>query len=144
MPQYMPLVWLAAIVVFIVIEAMTAGLASIWFAAGSLVAMIAALLGARLWLQLVLFAVVSLAVIIILRPLAVKVLKVGKTKTNSDRLIGMSGTVIKSINNQNGEGLVRVGGQTWSAASENGETIEENTLVTVEKISGARVIVKKA
>ena len=90
---YLPVYWLIALVVFLVIEAATLGLATIWFAGGALVALIAAMCGAGIVIQIVLFLVVSLVLLFFTRPLAVRFLNKDTLKTNVDRVVGMEGVV---------------------------------------------------
>ena len=133
--------WLAAAVLFAITEASTVALVSIWFVGGALAAFIGALLNAPLWLQLVLFAGVSLALIACLRPFLKKYMKPKITPTNFDRIVGMSAPVTEQIDNLMGTGAVRVEGKEWSARSENGENIEEGTVVKIIRIQGVKVFV---
>ena len=134
-------VWLALLVVFLIVEAATVGLVSLWFAAGALAAMIAALLGGELWLQLVLFCVVSGALLIALRPFARKLLRPGIVPTNVDAVIGTEGVVVTAIDNLSATGEVKLGAVLWSARSTDGTSIPEGTKVRVEKVEGVKVLV---
>ena len=91
--------WLVALIVFLVIEAATLGFATIWFAGGALVALIAAMCGAGIVIQIVLFLVVSLVLLFFTRPLAVRFLNKDTLKTNVDRVVGMEGVVTEEISN---------------------------------------------
>lgn len=102
--------WLIALIVFLVIEAVTLGLATIWFAGGALVALIAAMCGAGIVIQIVLFLVVSLVLLFFTRPLAVRFLNKDTLKTNVDRVVGMEGVVTEEISNLAGTGKVSLGG----------------------------------
>lgn len=137
----MATVWLVALVVFLLAEASTAAVTTVWFAAGALVAMIAALLGAEVWLQVVLFSVVSVALLLALRPLVKKFVTPKITRTNVDSVIGAQGVVLEKIDNIAGTGRVKLGGMEWSARSVTGEPIEEGTLIRVERIEGVKVFV---
>ena len=106
---YLPVYWLIALVVFLVIEAATLGLATIWFAGGALVALIAAMCGAGIVIQIVLFLVVSLVLLFFTRPLAVRFLNKDTLKTNVDRVVGMEGVVTEEISNLAGTGKVSLG-----------------------------------
>ena len=86
-----PIIWLAILAFFLVVEAITAGLATIWFAGGALAAAIAAYLGAEIWLQILLFLAVSIILLIFTRPLAVKYMSKDLEKTNVNSLIGKKG-----------------------------------------------------
>ena len=137
----MEILWLVLLVFFLVAEGSTAAVTTIWFAVGSVVAMLAALLGAELWLQVVLFAVVSVVCLMALRPLLKKYLEPKKVKTNIDAIIGTQGVVMERIDNLAGTGKVK-GAMEWTARSVRGETIEKDTVVVVERIEGVKVYVK--
>ena len=140
---YLPVYWLIALVVFLVIEAATLGLATIWFAGGALVALIAALCGAGLGIQVASFLVVSLVLLFFTRPLAVRFLNKDTLKTNVDRVVGMEGVVTEEISNLAGTGKVSLGGNMWTARTENeGGTIPVDAVVTVLRVEGVKLIVK--
>ncbi|MBQ3183332.1 MAG: NfeD family protein [Clostridia bacterium] len=134
--------WVALLIVFAAIELITPQLVCIWFAIGSLGAFIAASLNAPLWLQILIFIVVSVIMIFVTRPLYKRFIKTKLVPTNSDRLIGDTAVVTETIDNLEAKGAVKVQGQVWSARSENGEVIPENTPVTVVRIEGVKLIVK--
>lgn len=135
--------WLIALIVFLVIEAVTLGLATIWFAGGALVALIAAMCGAGIVIQIVLFLVVSLVLLFFTRPLAVRFLNKDTLKTNVDRVVGMEGVVTEEISNLAGTGKVSLGGNMWTARTENeGGTIPVDAVVTVLRVEGVKLIVK--
>lgn len=137
------IMWLIALIIFIVIEAVTVTLVSVWFAGGSLVGMLAAALHAPLWLQVVLFLVVSLVLLFYTRPFAMKHFNKDREKTNVSGIIGKQGIVTNEINNLHGEGQVTVGGQEWSARNiVDGEVIPEGSIVTVEEIKGVKLMVR--
>ena len=110
-------IWLAVLVVCVGIEIATMGLTTIWFAGGALVSAILAALNAPLWLQIVAFFVVSLILLYLTRPVAVKYFNKDRVKTNVESLIGRQAIVISEIDNLQGIGQVTVGGQEWSARS---------------------------
>ncbi len=134
--------WVALLIVFAAIELITPQLVCIWFAIGSLGAFIAASLDAPLWQQIVIFIVVSVIMIFVTRPLYRRFIKTKLVPTNADRLIGETAVVTEAIDNLQGKGSVKVQGQVWTARSENGEVISENTHVTVLRIEGVKLIVK--
>ena len=135
--------WLIALIVFLVIEAATLGLATIWFAGGALVALIAAMCGAGLGIQVASFLVVSLVLLIFTRPFAVRFLSKDTLKTNVDRVIGMEGVVTEEISNLAGTGKVSLGGYIWTARTENeGGTIPVDAVVAVLRVEGVKLIVK--
>lgn len=136
-------VWAIALIVFIVAEAATVGLVAIWFALGSLAALIAALCGGPLWLQITLFVVVAAVTLAFTRPLARKYLNPRRKATNADRLMSMSGVVRESIDNLEGRGAVYIDGKIWSARSEDGTEIEADAVVTPVRIEGVKLIVKR-
>lgn len=133
--------WLIALVVFVVVEAVTVGLVSIWFAIGALAAFISALLGAKIWVQIVSFVVLTVATIAITRPLAKKYLTPKHRPTNADRVIDMVGIVKERIDNINETGSVHVGGRLWRARSEDGKIIEVGERVRSIRIEGVKLIV---
>ncbi len=143
MGSIMSLVWLAAMILLAIVEAATLGLTAIWFAFGSLVAMVAAVLGAGVLLQIILFIVASAVLLYFTRPLAKRYFNVGKVKTNADRVIGMHGIVTQGIDNEKAVGQVQVGGQIWTARSASGEVIAEGESVVVRSISGVKLLVEK-
>ena len=133
--------WAVAVVAFVILELATVGLASIWFALGALCALIAALLGAPVWLQIVWFAVVSIATLLLTRPLAKKYINSKTMATNAVRVIGGRAVVKERIDDLAGSGAVLADGKMWSARSTDGSTIEPGTIVTVREIRGVKLIV---
>lgn len=142
--NWFALVWLVLLVIFIMAEASTVTVVSLWFAVGALSAMVAALLGAELWLQATLFAVVSVILLCSLRPIVRKYFTPKLTKTNVDALVGTTGRVTEKIDNTLSQGRVKLGAMEWSARSTAGETVEEGTLVRVDRIEGVKVFVTTA
>ena len=139
----MTIFWAAAIVVFVVVELATVGLASIWFALGSLCALIAALLGAPVWLQIVWFVIISVAALVSTRPLVRKYIN-GKTQaTNADRVIGRTAVVKERIDDLAATGAVLADGKMWSARTVDGSAVEAGALVTIRAIQGVRLIVEQ-
>lgn len=135
------IIWLVLMVVFLIAEASTVAMVSLWFAAGSLVALIAALLGAPLWLQITLFLAVSAVLLASLRTLVRKHFTPNLTKTNVDAIIGSRGYVTADIDNISATGTVKLGAMEWTARSATGEIIKAGTLVKVEKIEGVKAFV---
>lgn len=97
-------IWLIVFVACIVIEIITMGLTTIWFAGGALIAAVAAALNAPLWLQIVLFIAVSLALLYFTRPVAVKYFNKDRVRTNAESLVGKQAIVISEIDNLQGIG----------------------------------------
>ena len=136
-----PMLWLVLLIAFAGIEGATAGLISIWFCAGSLVALFSAWLGAGLMVQIGLFAIVSILTMAILRPMAGKWIQPAPEKTNADRILDADAMVIETINNIEASGQIKVGGAIWTARSADGEVIPVGTLVRVERIEGVKAMV---
>lgn len=134
--------WLCAVVILGIIEALTVGLVTVWFAIGALAALISSLFGGPLWLQILLFIVVTAVSLITTRPLVKKYFNKNSHKpTNADMVIGEDAEVTEEINNLKGTGAVRCRGKEWSARSENGESISVGEIVTAVKIEGVKLIV---
>lgn len=141
--DYMIWVWLGAAVVFGVVEALTAGLVSIWFVAGSAAALIGAFLGAGLGAQVALFVVVSAAALAVTRPLVRRYAAGKAIPTNLDRVLGDSGKVTETIDNENSTGAVYVDGKTWTARSADGSVIPAGAVVEILRMEGVKLFVKK-
>lgn len=137
------IVWLVLLLLFAGGEAATVGLTSIWFAAGALAALIAALLGGALWIQITLFLAVSLLCLAAVRPLAKRHLNNKVEHTNADRAIGQEALVTEDIDNIQGKGAVIIRGVTWTARSEDGDPIPTGTMVRVLRIEGVKVFVER-
>ena len=133
--------WTVLLLLFIVVEAVTVTLVSAWFATGALAAVICTLLGGDIWLQCVLFFVVSAAMLILLRPVAKKHFTPKLTKTNVDAVVGNTGKVTKRIDNDAATGQIKLGAMEWTARSTSGAVIEEGTLIRVDKIEGVKAFV---
>ncbi len=135
-------IWLIMFVVLVIIEIITMGLTTIWFAGGALAATLAAAVQAPLWVQIVLFLVVSALLLFFTRPVAVKYFNKDRVRTNVESLIGQQAIVISEINNLQGIGQVTVNGQEWSARSTDEEaTIPVGCVVVIERVSGVKLIV---
>lgn len=135
--------WLIVLIACLVIEGITTQLVTIWFAAGSIGAVIAARAGLSWTAQLGIFLILSFALLVVLRPLLRGVLRPRQDKTNADRILGQKAVVIQTIDNRNGTGQVRLMGQVWSARSINNETIAEGETVAVKEISGVKAMVER-
>ena len=135
------IVWLALLVIFLIAEASTVTVVSLWFAAGALAALVASLLGAGLWLQVLLFLAVSAALLIALRPIVRRFIHPKLTATNIDSVIGSQGLVIAAVDNIAAAGQVKLGAMEWSARSTTGEPIPAGTRVRADRIEGVKVFV---
>ena len=140
----MVVIWLLLAAVFLVIELVTVGMVSIWCVAGALVALLAAALGAPLWLQIILFLLATGFCFAFLYPKLRHLVGKNRQATNADMVLGQTCVVTQRIDNLAGNGAVSVGGKTWSARSETGEPIEEGALVTALSIQGVKLIVTPA
>ena len=137
-------VWLGLLAFFVIVEALTANLLTIWFAAGSLVAFISTFFTENPMIQVVVFVVVSLIVLVALRPIAKKYTRTRKQATNADMYINAEGVVTEAISNLNAKGTVKVRGSVWTARSFSDEVeIPENTTIVVERIEGVKLKEKK-
>jgi len=137
----MTIVWTGAIILFGIVEAATAGLVSIWFVAGALVALVAAFVGAPLWLQIVLFLLVSAAALALTRPLLKKITTAKAEATNADRVLGEIAKVTETIDNENSVGAVYVDGKTWTARSVDETVIPAGSRVRIESMQGVKLLV---
>jgi membrane protein implicated in regulation of membrane protease activity len=134
-------VWLILMVVFLIAEACTVSLVSIWFAVGSMGALIASMCDAQLWIQITVFLVLSATLLACMRPFVKKFIKPKITATNADSIIGSEGFVTEDIDNLSARGQVKLGGMFWSARSTTGDPICKDTKITVDKIEGVKVFV---
>lgn len=138
------IIWLGLMIVLLMIEIATLGLTTLWFAGGSLVAFFAALLHAPVFVQILLFLLVSIVLLYFTRPIAVRYLNKSRVKTNVETMIGKEAVVTQKINNLHAQGQVVVGGMEWTArTSTNEETIEKDVIVVVEKVEGVKLIVSR-
>ena len=138
----MPAFWLIAMIVLLVVEGIAPGLVSIWFALGALAALISALLGAPLWLQVFWFVLVSVVSLAVTRPLAKKYVNSRVTPTNADMLVGQDCIVTEEIDNILGTGAVNVGGKVWTARLEEaGGRAYPGERMKILRIEGVKLIV---
>ena len=142
--DYMVWLWLAVVVMALICEGITTALVSIWFVPGAVIAIVLAALELEVWIQALVFFVVSIVSVVIFQSLFRKKLKGGKKNaTNLDRIIGETAVVTETIDNLRAEGCVRVGGQLWSARSDFDETINEGEIVEIVAVSGVKLICRK-
>ena len=137
--------WAVLLVAFLVIEIATSGLTSIWFAIGAAGALISAAVAPSpglLWLQVIIFLLISGVTMYFTRPLAKKYAKVKETPTNSDRVLTMIGVVREDISNLEGKGVVYVDGKLWTARTEGEAGIPEGAQVDILRIEGVKLIVR--
>lgn len=137
----MSVFWLILMIVFLLIEAMSVGLTSIWFAVSAFVALLIAFVGGPIWLQVAVFLILSICLLAFTRKFFMEKLKMGSEKTNANALIGEKALVITKIEPYQG-GRVRVNGQEWAAIAKKIDLpIEENQMVKVVAIEGVKLIV---
>ncbi len=139
----MEIVWLAAVIVFGILESVTVQFVSIWFAGGALLALIAALLGANAPTQSVIFVVASALLLLLTRPLVKKLVASGGFKSNTDSLIGKTAVITRSSDAFGEGGEAKVSANCWSVKSADGAALLKDEVVTVERIEGVKLIVKK-
>ena len=136
--------WLGVFVVMLIVEAITLGLTTIWFAGGALVAFGLAIAGVDTLIQVIAFCIVSVVLLIATRPAAVRWLNKERVKTNAESLVGATAVVTEPIDNLAGKGRVLVKGVSWSACAVADEIqIETGKQVKVTKISGVKLIVEE-
>lgn len=135
--------WISLIVICLIVEIISVGLTSIWFAGGGLLALIACALGAPVWLQVVLFLVLSLVLLFFTRPWAMKYFNPHRIKTNYEDAVGKSVRITERVDNLAGTGTAVLNGQEWTARTERDDiTIEADTIAEVAEVRGVKLIVK--
>ena len=139
--EFMAILWLVLFIAFLAVEASTVTLVSVWFAVGALVSLVVSLFHGPIWLQIVLFFLVSGVLLLLLRPVLRKYFNPKLQKTNADAVVGTTGIVTEDIDNIRSVGQVKLGTMTWSARSSTGESIAAGTLVTADRIEGVKVFV---
>lgn len=137
------IVWLVVLAILLVIEFLTLGLTTVWFAGGALIAFLVSLAGGPLWLQILLFLVISVVLLLFTRPLAVKYLNKNVQKTNVDSIPGQKGIVTVTIDNLKAEGQVTIRGMEWSARAKDDNIIEKGKVVRVIAVEGVKLIVEE-
>lgn len=139
----MIILWLVVLIVAIVVEVISMGLTSIWFAGGALVAVFAAMLQVPVFLQVILFFAVSVLLLAFTRPVAVRYFNKDRVKTNVESMVGRQAVVTSEIDNLQGIGQVTVAGQEWSARSfEENLRIPVGAVVNVVSVGGVKLVVK--
>ena len=131
--EMMTIIWIAAIIIFGIAEAATAGLVSIWF-----------VVGAALWLQFAVFLIVSILALIATRPLARKMLDKTIVPTNADRVLHHEAKVTETVDNENATGAVYIDGKTWTARSEDGNIIPKGKMARIVRMEGVKLYVRES
>ena len=135
--------WLVLFVILLIIEILTMGLTTIWFAGGALIAFVAGVLGFGTVVQMIVFVVVSVILLIVTRPIAVKYFNKERQKTNAESLIGQQALVLEDIDTLQSKGRVEINGQEWSAKTDEPDgRIEKNTVVVIDGKQGVKLIVR--
>ena len=140
----MTIIWLVIAVVMGVTEACTVQLVSVWFAIGSAAACITSLFTDQIYIQVIVFVVVTAIALAVTRPLVKKLKRKRPEATNADRYIGKSAVVVEMIDNDHAKGLVKVDNEKWTARSVDGQLLEPGDRVVVTAIEGVKLIVTKA
>ena len=136
--------WLVLFIIMLIIEIITMGLSTIWFAGGALVACLAGVIGLGTIMQILVFLVVSILFLVMTRPIAVKYFNRDRQKTNAESLIGQQAIVLEDIDTLKAAGRVMVGGLEWAAkTNEPNGKIKKDSVVVVEGIQGVKLIVKE-
>lgn len=136
-------IWIGLIVIFVIVEAATVQLVTVWFAVGGIAGLIAYAFGLEIWMQILIFAVVSAVALAVTRPFVKRFTKERKQPTNADRYIGQEATVTEPISNELSTGAVRIGGLEWTARTVDNSEVDKGERVTVEAIEGAKLLVKR-
>lgn len=140
--EIMDFVWLGVAILAAVVEAVVPSLVSVWFVPGGLAGLLVSLLGGPVWLQILIFLAVSLVCLGLTRPLAKRLIRYTRERTNADRVVGATGIVIQDIDNVAAAGRVTVMGNSWSARStEPNGKIDAGARVRVERIEGVKLLV---
>lgn len=137
-------VWVGVMIAFGILEVATVNMVSLWFVGGAAAALIAQLLGGNVWVQIIVFFVVSIILLACLRPFTKKYVTPNKTATNADMALGQQAYLTETVDNLRGTGSLKLDGKEWSVRSANGEVLPEGTLVTVVKLEGVKLYVEPA
>ena len=138
-------IWAAVLILFVAVEAMTAQLVTIWFAAGALVSLLMTFFVPDAHLaQFFVFVAVSLVALVITRPILKKHIKPKIQSTNSDAILGKNAVVTEEISNLAGTGRAKTDGKDWTARAVDDDTvIQVGTIVKIERIEGVKIFVKE-
>ena len=143
MNDYMGIVWVIAVIGFVVLESLTVQFVSIWFSGGALCSLILFLIGRPISEQIIGFAVASAVLLLLTRPFVRKMTEKTKTNTNADSLIGKKEVITKATDGFGDGGEVKVEGKFWTVKGCDGEIFSEGDTVVVEKIEGVKLVVRK-
>lgn len=135
--------WIIAVLVFVIIEAATYQLISIWFVFGATAGLFVSLAGLSFGWQIGIFLAVSLVLIVALRPVSVKLAKKQAFRSNINGMIGGEVLITERVNNAENSGCGKTGGMEWTVRSENGDIIEVGEIAEIKRIEGVKLIVEK-
>lgn len=138
------LFWLVIFIVSLATEIATLGLVSIWFTVAALVSFILAVLGVNLWIQIVVFFIVSILLLLSIRPFASRFINKDKTRTNVEAVAGKTVRITETVNNIQGTGYVMLDGMEWMARSADESVLEKDTLAIVVRVEGVKLIIRAA
>lgn len=136
------IIWLIAVIAFIVLEATTYQMVSVWFIIGSIGGMIASMLGAGFWVQMTVFLIISIALLVAMRPVAMKRINSHKVKTNADSLIGKKVLITETVDNTKATGQGKADGIIWTVRAEADTIIEVGAVAQIKRIEGVKLIVE--
>ena len=137
-------IWIALLAIFIIIEATTAQLLTIWFAVGAFASLLTSFVTDNVAIQIGVFVIVSAIVLAVTRPIVKKITKRNVQPTNADMYIGQEGIITETVSNIDAKGLVKVKGSVWTARSaDERKSIPEGARVKVLKIEGVKLIVEE-
>ena len=140
----MGVIWFIALIIFLVLEGSTYQLISVYFAIGAVGGLVSHMLGIGTWGQVIAFFAVSVLSLALLRPVSMKLLKNKGTKTNAESLIGARVYITKEVDNIKESGEGKVNGIYWTVRSTDDAVIPKDSVATVERIEGVKLIVKES
>ena len=134
-------IWLIIAGFCFIIEMLTVGFFTFWFAIGALLAMCISFLIDSVFIQTLVFVISSIALLFFTKPFVTKITKKDSVVTNANQIIGKLGTVIKEVNSLEGSGQIKVGNEIWSAITNETENIPKGTKIKVLEIDGVKAVV---
>ena len=137
----MYMLWIILAIVFLAVEFGTIALISLWFVGGSVAALAVCLLGGPLWLQVLVFGLISLALLLLVRPFLKKYIDPKKVRTNVDAMRGRQAVLLETVDNLAATGSLELSGVVWTARSADGSVIPAGTVVTVQGVEGVKLLV---
>jgi membrane protein implicated in regulation of membrane protease activity len=135
------MLWIILAIVFLAVEFGTVALISLWFVGGSVAALAVCLLGGPLWLQVLVFGLISLALLLLVRPFLKKYIDPKKVRTNVDAMRGRQAVLLETVDNLAATGSLELSGVVWTARSADGSVIPAGTVVTVQGVEGVKLLV---